>query len=255
MLPKLGQMPVAEITQSDIRDALAPIWHSKAATATKAANRLKIVLDHAAALGLDADLQAVAKAKQLLGRQRHQVTSIPSMPWEDVPAFYASLEEPTITHLALRLLILTGLRSRPVRFARLEEINGDVWIVPAENMKARLGAAENFRVPLSEEAQRVIELARPYERDGYLFPSVRKGVISDATMARLMERRGLEARPHGFRSSLRTWLAEETDAPHEVAEMVLAHVSDNKVVRTYRKTDFLDQRRPLMERWAQLCME
>lgn len=254
VLPKLGRMPVTEITQNDIRDALAPIWHSTAATATKAANRLKIVLDHAAALGLDADLQAVAKAKQLLGRQRHQVTSIPSMPWEDVPAFYASLEEPTITHLALRLLILTGLRSRPVRFARLEEIDGDIWIVPAENMKARVGAAEDFRVPLSEEAQRVIDLARPYERDGYLFPSVRKGVISDATMARLMERRGLEARPHGFRSSLRTWLAEETDAPHEVAEMVLAHVSDSKVVRTYRKTDFLDQRRPLMERWAQLCM-
>jgi integrase len=72
-------------------------------------------------------------------------------------------------------------------------------------------------------------------------------------MARLMERRGLEARPHGFRTSLRTWLAEETDAPHEVAEMVLAHVADSKVVRTYRKTDFLDQRRLLMERWAEFC--
>jgi hypothetical protein len=44
-----------------------------------------------------------------------------------------------------------------------------------------------------------------------------------------------------------------TDAPHEVAEMVLAHVSDSKVDHTYRKTDFLDQRRPLMERWASIC--
>lgn len=253
VLPKLGQMPVSEITQSDIRDALMPIWHLKAATATKAANRLKIVLDHAAALGLDVDLQAVAKAKQLLGRQRHQVTSIPSMPWVGVPDFYASLSEPTITHLALRLLILTGLRSAPVRFARLDEIEGDIWTVPAKNMKARVGDAEAFRVPLSDEALHVIELVRPYERDGYLFPSVRKRVISDATMARLMERRGLDARPHGFRSSLRTWLAEETDAPHEVAEMVLAHLSDSKVVRTYRQTDFLDQRRPLMNRWATFC--
>ncbi len=252
MLPKLGRMPVTAITQSDIRDALAPIWHSKAPTATKAANRLKIVLDHAAALGLDVNLQAVAKAKQLLGRQRHEVTSVPSMPWKGVPAFYASLEEPTITHLALRLLILTGLRSVPVRFARLDEIAGDVWTVPANNMKARVGAAADFRVPLSEEACRVIDL-RPYERDGFLFPSIRKGVISDATMARLMERRGLEARPHGFRSSLCTWLAEETEATHEVAEMVLAPASDSKVVRTYRKTDFLNQRRPLMERWARFC--
>ncbi|WP_044007386.1 tyrosine-type recombinase/integrase [Jannaschia sp. CCS1] len=254
VLPKLGRMPVTEITQVDVRDALEQIWHAKAATAKKAADRLKIVLDHAAALGLDVDLQAVAKAKQLLGRQRHETTSIPSMPWRDVPAFYTSLEEPTITHLALRLLILTGLRSAPVRLARIDEIDGNVWTIPAENMKARVGVAEDFRVPLSDETQRIIDLARPYERDGYLFPSVRKGVISDATMARLMERRELEARPHGFRTSLRTWLAEETDAPHEVAEMVLAHVSDSKVVRTYRKTDFLDQRRQLMERWAQLCI-
>ncbi|ABD56148.1 tyrosine-type recombinase/integrase [Jannaschia sp. CCS1] len=253
VLPKLGRMPVTEITQVDVRDALEPIWHAKAATAKKAADRLKIVLDHAAALGLDVDLQAVAKAKQLLGRQRHETTSIPSMSWRDVPAFYASLEEPTVTHLALRLLILTGLRSAPVRLARPDEIDGDIWTVPAENMKARVGVAEDFRVPLSNEATRVIDLARPYERDGYLFPSVRKGVISDATMSRMMERRGLAARPHGFRTSLRTWLAEETTAPHEVAEAVLAHAADSKIVRTYRRTDFLDQRRPLMESWAEHC--
>jgi len=78
-------------------------------------------------------------------------------------------------------------------------------------------------------------------------------VISDATMARLMERRGLEARPHGFRSSLRTWLAETTDAPHEVAETILGHVSGSKVVRAYRRTDFIDKRRVLLERWADHC--
>lgn len=253
VLPKLGAIPVVDLTQRDIRDALEPIWHSKAATARKAADRLKIVLDHAAALELDVDLQAVAKAKKLLGRQRHQVKSIPSMPWQEVPDFYTSLEEPTITHLALRLLILTGLRSKPIRFARLDEIDGDTWTVPAKNMKARVGQEQDFRVPLTEEALNVIDLAKPYERNGYLFPSVRKGVLSDATMARHMERRGIKARPHGFRTSLRTWLAERTDAPHEVAEAMLAHVSDSKVVRTYRQTDFLDRRRSLLERWSCFC--
>lgn len=246
-------MPVSEITQRDIRDALEPIWHAKSATATKAADRLKIVLDHAAALGLDVDLQAVAKAKKLLGRQRHEVRSIPSMPWQDVPLFYASLAEPTVTHLAMRLLILTGLRSKPIRFARLDEIEGDVWTVPAKNMKARVGQASAFRVPLSDEALRVIDLASRFERNGYLFPSTRRGVISDATMSRHMERREIEARPHGFRASLRTWLAERTDAPHEVAEAMLAHVADSKVVRTYRQTDFLDQRRVLLDRWSRFC--
>lgn len=250
VLPKLGRVPVTDIDQRDIRDTLAPIWHTKADTARKALNRLSIVLRHAAALGLDVDLQATEKAKALLGKSRHKPKNIPAMAWADVPDFYASLEEPTLTHLALRLLILTGVRSTPLRNIRLDQIEGDVWTVPAEAMKGRKGATEDFRVPLSGEALRVIDLARPHARNGFLFPNTRGGVISDMTLSRHMERRGLEARPHGFRTSLRTWLAETTDAPHEVAETMLGHVVDGSVVRAYRRTDFLEQRRVLAERWA-----
>lgn len=250
VLPKLGKVPVTDIDQRDIRDTLAPLWHTKAETARKALNRLSIVMKHAAALGLDVDLQATEKAKALLGKSRHVAKNIPAMAWADVPGFYASLEEPTPTHLALRLLILTGVRSTPLRNIRLDQIEGDVWTIPAEAMKGRKGATEAFRVPLSTEAQRIIDLARPHARNGFLFPNNRQGVISDMTLSRHMERRGLEARPHGFRSSLRDWLAEATDAPHEVAEAMLAHVVDGGTVRAYRRTDFLEQRRKLTERWA-----
>ena len=250
VLPKLGKIPVEEIDQQDIKTALAPIWHTKAETARKAINRLAIVMRHAAAMGLDVDIQATDKAKALLGKSRHVVSHIPSLSWKEVPAFYESLSDGSITHLALRLLILSGLRSKPIRFCRLDQIDGDVWTVPAENMKARKGKAVDFRVPLSSEMQSVIEQAKPFARDGFLFPSVRRGVLSDATMSRLMERRGMEARPHGFRSSLRTWCAEATDTSRDVAEMALAHVTGSKVEQTYRRTDFLEQRRVLMERWA-----
>jgi integrase len=250
VLPKLGKVPVTDIDQRDIRDCLAPLWHTKADTARKALNRLGIVLKHAAALGLDVDLQATDKAKALLGKSRHVSTNIPAMPWADVPSFYCSLEEPTPTHLALRLLILTGVRSKSLRFIRLDQIEGDVWTVPDENMKGRKGATEAFRVSLSREALRIIDLARPHARNGYLFANNRQGVISDMTLSQQMKRRGLEARPHGFRTSLRTWLAEATDAPHEVAEAMLAHKTDSAVVRAYRRTDFLEQRHKLTERWA-----
>ena len=84
-----------------------------------------------------------------------------------------------------------------------------------------------------------------------MFPSQRKGVISDATiMSRLMERREMDARPHGFRSSLRDWIAETTDTPHEIAETCLGHTVGGSVERAYRRTDYLEQRRVLMERWA-----
>lgn len=250
VLPKLGQVPVAEIDQTDIRDTLAPIWHSKADTARKAMNRLSICLKHAAALGLNVDLQATDKARALLGKQRHTVENIPAMPWADVPAFYASLSDGTITHLALRLLILTGVRSGPLRFIHEDQIEGDVWTIPGEAMKGRKGATNDFRVPLSNEAMAVVAQARRYARDGFLFPSVRKGVISDMTMSKNMERAKLDYRPHGFRSSLRDWIAETTDTPYDIAEATLGHVVGGKVERAYRRTDFLEQRRKLLERWA-----
>jgi integrase len=253
VLPKLGKVPVEEVNQRDIRDVLAPIWHTKAETARKALNRLGIVLRHAAALGLDVDLQATDKAKALLGKSRHTPKNIEAMSWSEVPAFYDSLSEPTITNLALRLLILTGVRSKPLRFLRLDQVNDEIWTIEGELMKGRKGKTADFRVPLSSEACRVIEMAKPFARDGFLFPSVRKGVISDATMSRMMERRKLEERPHGFRTSLRTWLAEVTDAPHEVAETMLGHVAGTSVQRAYRRTDYLEQRRLLLERWAKHC--
>ncbi|MGO6968228.1 tyrosine-type recombinase/integrase [Rhizobium leguminosarum] len=251
ILPRLGKKPVADIDQIDIRDTLKPIWHSKAETARKALNRLSICMRHAAALGHEVDLQAAEKARALLGQQRHQAENIPALPWLEVPAFYASLSDGTITHLALRLLILTGVRSAPLRFLRPNEhIQGDVWTIPGEQQKGRKDKTPDFRVPLVPEALAIIEQAKPLARDGYLFPSVKKGVISDATMSRLMERREMAARPHGFRSSLRDWIAETTDTPFDVAEMMLAHKVGGKTERAYKRTDFIEQRRKLLERWA-----
>jgi integrase len=214
VLPKLGSTPVTQINQVAIKDVLAPLWREKPVTAMKALERLGIVIKHAAAMGLEADLQATAKARLLLGKPRHQVQHIPAMRWQDVPAFYASLSETSATHLALRLLILTAVRSAPLRHIHLDQVNFEhkVWTVPAEIMKGRMGGTSDFRVPLSSEAIRVIESASlSISRNGFLFPGG-DGAISDMTLSMHMKRRGLAARPHGFRTSLRVWLAEQTDA-------------------------------------------
>jgi integrase len=254
VLPKLGKMPVSEIDQRDIRDTLGPIWHDKAETARKAMNRLGLCIKHAAALGLDVDIQATDKAKALLGKQRHKPQHIPAVAWQDVPAFYQSLTEGTVTELALRLLILTAVRSAPLRFLNLDQIKGDVWTIPAAAMKGREGGTSDFRVPLSTEALAVIEQAKPVARDGFLFAGVRRGVISDATMSKYMDRRGMVERPHGFRSSFRDWTAEATNTPREVAETCLGHVSGGAVELAYRRTDFLEQRRVLMKHWAEILI-
>jgi hypothetical protein len=66
----------------------------------------------------------------------------------------------------------------------------------------------------------------------------------------MMERRHLQARPHGFRTSLRVWLEEATDASHEIKESMVQHKTGGAVERSYRRIDYLEQRRPLYERWA-----
>ena len=255
ILPKLGDMPIANVTQRDIQRALEPIWHSKAQTAIKAINRLGIVMEFAVALDLDVDLQAVAKAKILLGQQRHTITNIPSMPWMDVPEFYASLQQQTPVQLALKLLILNpGPRSKPVRFLSLQHIEGSVWTVPAKLMKGKRGQTSDWRTPLSDESLAIIEAAMPFERNGYLFPNQSgKGVISDASMSRFMERRGLKYRPHGFRAAFRTWAAE-TNQRRDIAELCLAHKIHGRVEASYLRTDQIDDRAELMEKWSKFVL-
>ena len=88
VIPKVGARPIEEVDQHVLKKTLEPIWHTKADTARKAMNRLNLTLKHAAALGLDVDLQAVMKAQALLGKRRHETKHIPSLPYNDAPKFY-----------------------------------------------------------------------------------------------------------------------------------------------------------------------
>ena len=62
--------------------------------------------------------------------------------------------------------------------------------------------------------------------------------------------RGVDAVPHGFRSSFRDWAAERTRVPREICEHALAHVVGEKRELDYRRTDFREKRRDLMHRLA-----
>jgi len=207
-------------------------------------------MQHAAALGLPVDMQACLRARALLGKQRRKTEHIPSLPYAEAPVFYKWLcSIDGVSALALRFLILTCARTSEVRLATFEEIEGDVWNLPAERTKTQMAR----RIPLVEEAQKVVARCREKSK-GHLFPAYRGQPISDAAMATLMKRHDYLARPHGFRASFRTWVEEQTETPFEVKEAALGHAVDSGVVGAYQRSDRLIKRRELMRKWEQFLV-
>ena len=78
-------------------------------------------------------------------------------------------------------------------------------------------------------------------------------MLSDMSLTAVTRRIGVNAVPHGFRSTFRDWCAERTNYPQHVAEMALAHKIGNKVEAAYRRGDLLAKRRRLMRDWAAYC--
>lgn len=250
VLSKIGHRDVEGITAQDIATALRPIWHSKVDTSRKAITRLGACLSFARAEGLSVGRDLIPDAREILGKQHSEVKHIPAMPWADVPAYFASLDDGGSVALALRLLILTGSRSKPVRFAHVDQFSGDAWTIPGANMKGKKGVTKDFVIPLSPEALGVIEQAKASSRDGFLFPNPRKGVVSDMGMTARMKRDELQARPHGFRTSFRTWADAKTTAPYEAKELALAHKVGGMTERSYARGDLFEHRRNLILQWG-----
>jgi integrase len=152
--------------------------------------------------------------------------------------------------LAFELLVLTAARSAEVRLASWEEMDvaGRVWTIAAERMKAK----REHRVPLCGRAVEILEAARGLGGDSRLVFPMRSGrPIAASTLPKMLRHLGVEAVPHGFRSSFRDWAAEKTDHPREVIEAALAHVVPNKVEAAYARSDLFERRRRLMDDWAE----
>ena len=59
----------------------------------------------------------------------------------------------------------------------------------------------------------------------------------------------VDAVPHGFRSTFRTWAAEATAYPAELAELVLMHAVGSPIYRAYQRSDLFEKRRAIMRDW------
>ena len=252
-LPRLGRKPVNKITTSDVLAVLVPIWSEKRETAKRIRQRIGAVMKWAVAEGYREDNpagEAIGAALPNNGTPRkHQK----ALPHGEVGEALRKVQESNAwpaTKLAFEFLVLTAARSGEVRGARWEEINKEArtWTVPGERIKA----GREHRVPLSPHVLAVLAQAEETaEGTGLIFPSPRGKVLSDMTLSKLLRELGIQAVPHGFRSSFRDWAAECSDAPREVCELALAHVNSDRVEAAYRRSDLFERRRRLMEEWSE----
>ena len=247
--PRIGRKRVDRITTADVMAVLLPIWSTKRETARRVRQRIGAVMKWAVAQGLREDNPAGDAIGAALPRNGGKVKHFRALPHQEVRAALVTVEDSDAwigTKLAFGFLVLTATRSGETRLARWTEIGGDTWTIPGRRTKS----GRPHRVPLAPAALRVLDQAREIaDGSGLLFPSPTGRPLSAATMTKLLRESGVQAVPHGFRTSFRTWCGDTAVAP-EVAERALAHAVRDKVQAAYDRGTLFARRRQVMDDWA-----
>lgn len=257
--PVIGRLHLRHIGREHVLEVLEPIWLTKNETASRLRGRIELILNWGKVKGYrDGENPAAWRGnlENLLAKPSkiQKVRNHPAVPLDEMAAFMKKLRElEGNTARCLEFAILTAARSGEARGARFDEIDtkAKVWRVPAERMKAK----KEHRVPLSDDAVKLLEAMPRAEDQELIFPSVRGKMLSDMAMLQLMRRMEAQAVPHGFRSTFRDWAGEVTNYPRELAEVALAHVKGDATEAAYWRSDVLERRRRMMDDWARFIAQ
>jgi len=252
--PVLRDMRMDEIDTDDIHKVLLPIWLQIPETAARVRGRMEKILSAAITHKYrTASNPAVWKGhlENIFPAHQNAQKHHEALPYDQLHEFMEALKETEgISSLALQFTILNASRTGEVLGGLRSEIKGDVWTIPASRMKAK----QEHQVPLCSRSLELLEISKSLDPESeFLFSNKGKPLSNMAMlmMARRM-RKGLTV--HGFRSSFRDWVSEETEHSPEVAEMALAHTIGNKVEAAYRRGKLLERRRRLMKDWETYCL-
>lgn len=258
--PVIGNLSIAAIDTGLVLKIVEPIWQTKTETATRVRSRIENILDWATVRGyrqgdnparwrghLEKSLPARSKVRKV----KHHA----ALPYQEIAAFMVDLRaREAVAARALEFAILTAARSGEVLNASWSEFDLDagVWTIPADRMKAEV----EHNVPLSDRAVQIIkQMGEDFGKTGFVFPGQKPerplSGMAFAMILRRMDRADITA--HGFRSTFRDWVAEQTAYARDVAEMALAHTVANKTEAAYRRGNMFDKRKRLMTDWADYC--
>lgn len=260
-MPLIGERPVDSLKPADFADVLRPIWLPKPETARRVKQRCHAVMKwcwgHGMVQGNAVDIVDTLLPKQ--SAKARQKEHHPAMPWRALPVFVTSVirKGDDVTRHLLEFVMLTAGRSGEARAMKWSEVDfpTKTWTLPAARTKTKVSA---HRVALSTRAIEILQHQRALgEHPELVFPSPRGLVLTSTALTKFLryhraisDTPGRTATAHGFRSSFRDW-ASENGIAHDLAERALAHKIRNAVEAAYHRTDLLEQRRDVMEQWAE----
>jgi integrase len=272
ILPALGNLEINAIAAPEV---LSMVRRIEARGALDISRRAKQTVGQVYQFAIACGWASSDPSTHLRGalKPRPRVKHMSRLPFRDFPEFLVKLDSyveenarrSLITRHAVSFALLTWVRSKELRFARCSEFEGlgttnALWRIPGDRMKMK----RDHVVPLSRQAQALVEELMSDGTGHYLFPGIKPlSSLSENTMIYALYRMGYIGRQtiHGFRSLASTWANEqliEFGEPsvwvrkyHEDwVEMQLAHSEENEVRGAYNAAEYLAPRRRMMQEWA-----
>jgi len=256
ILPALGALPLAEITPAAILDRLLRPLEARGLLET--ALRAREMTGAIFRFGIASALTDKDPTFNLLGAikpptpKHHPGITDPARLGELLRAM-DDYRGNLLVRFALRFLPLIFVRPGELTRWRWEEIDQgkNMWTIPAPKMKMRLPHV----VPLARQCLDLLgELEAFSGPAGFLFPNIRHRdrPMSENTLNAALRAMGFgpdEVVAHGFRTTASTLLNERGYRP-DLIERQLSHVEKNAVRGAYNRAEFLDERRAMMQAWA-----
>jgi integrase len=235
-VPALLKLLVAEVMPKAVAAAVK-VYDDNPATQARMRKRIRTILRY-------------GESREVKGKKR-EIQHLPAMPAKDVPAIMrelAALDSPDARALAFTIHTAprSGMTLRAT-WSEITDVDGQpTWIIPAERMKME----KPHRVPLTAAALAL--LGERGAADELIFRSRigKKENLGHGAMQLLLK----EMRPgltvHGFRTSFRDWISDDTDFDGDLGELALAHAIGGQSKRAYARSDQLEKRRPVMQAWS-----
>lgn len=253
--PHIGALPIRDITPAHVKDVLKRVERRGSPASAKLLRTWIGGAFRYAATELLVETDPTWPLRNAIRAPKTQ--HIQHLAAKEIPAFLKALEDVQAEHatkIAAKLLWLTIVRTVELRCAEWAEFDLDaaMWNVPASRMKIR----EPHAVPLSAQAVALLRALQPLTGNGrYVFPGRkdREQPLTHEAIRDVFNRAGYAGKftPHGVRSTFSTYF-NEVNVDHELIELTLAHAERNKVRGAYNHAKKMDQRRQLLQQWADL---